>query len=198
MFFKKKPDLDKQLEYLQTERSYLNPLIGGWPTRIHNAHDLQVVKARWYSAVKAADLLLEQHPDSLDAKYLMAEFLRIGHNIDVPNTAPISQKLFQEIIQTDPNHFDAHYGLASLFVSIDPKVVPKAEKLFLKAKELAAPKIIPDIDKGLGFACLFQNRTPDAITYFENYLQLQNDPDIEELLNGIKSGKKLTLVYQNS
>ncbi len=197
MFFRMKPSLDEQLEQLQAEWSHFNPLIGGWPTRIHNASELQVIKKRWDASFKIANSLLKQYPDSIAAKYLLADFLRMGHNIDIANAAQASQTLLKEIIQTDPNHFGAYYSLASLYISAEIKLAPRAEQLFLKAKKLALPKILPSIDQGLGFACLYQNKIPDAIAYFENYLRLKKDPEIQELLDGLKSGKQLTLVNQD-
>ena len=179
MFFRKKPDLVKELMNLQAEWDYFNPLIGGWPTRITSASELQTVKTRWHTAFKTADALLKNYPKSIEAKFLLADFLRMGHNIDIPNAAQASQTLLGEILHTDPNHFGAHFSLASLYVSVNPQAAPRAEKLFLKARELVAPKVMPDIDKGLGFACLYQDRIPDAVAYFETYLQLQKDPQFK-------------------
>jgi tetratricopeptide (TPR) repeat protein len=197
MFFRKKPNFDEQLKQLQADLTYFIRPIGGWPPRIANASELQDIKKRWHKAFDMAQSLLKQRPDSLETKYVLAELLRMGHNIDVANAAQASQTLFLEIIKANPNHYKAYLSLASLYISVDVQAAPRAEQLFLKAKDLAAPKVIPDIYQGLGFTCLYQNKTSDAITYFQKYLQLQPNPDIQKLLGEITSDKKLTLVNKN-
>ncbi len=194
--FRKTPLFDEQLQQLRTELSYFNRVIGGWPTRIHNAQEGQEVKKRWDGAVSAAQSLLKQRPESVDAKYVLADLLRMAHNMDVAGAAQTSHTLLSEILQTHPHHVEATYSLASLYVSIDPQAAPRAEGLFLKAETLAAPQVIPGIYQGLGFACLYQNKVPDAIRYFERYLQLYGDPEIQHLLDDLKSGKKPHVVSQ--
>lgn len=195
--FGKTPSFDEQLRQLGTELNYFSGIIGGWPTRIKNSPELQEVTKRWNNTFNQAQSLLKQHPDSVALQFILADLLRMGHNIDIKGAAQTSRQLLQQIIQANPNHFQAHYCLAGLYVSIDPQAAPLAEKLFLKAEALVAPKIIAGIYQGLGFACIYQNKMPDAIDYFEKYLKLQNDPQIQQLVGEIKSGKRFNVVHQD-
>jgi hypothetical protein len=166
--FGKTPSFDEQLRQLGTELAYFNQIIGAWPTRIKTSRELQEVTKRWNKTVNQTQSLLRKHPDSVDLQFIFADLLRMGHNIDIKGAAQSSGQLLQQIIQANPDHFQAHYCLARLYVSISPQTAPLAEKLFLKAEALASPKIIADIYQGLGFACMYQNKVPEAIAYFEN------------------------------
>ena len=97
MFFRKTPPFEEVLQRLHTELAYFNGIIGGWPTRIRNAQEGQEVKKRWDNSVSAAQALLKQRPDSIDAKYVLADLLRMGHNIDVPGAAQSSNALLEAI-----------------------------------------------------------------------------------------------------
>ncbi len=195
--FRKTPPFDESLHQLQAQRLRFNVIIGGWPTRIRNAEEGREVRKLWEKAFKDADALVKQCPDSLDAQFLVADLLRMGHNIDVPGAAQASHDLLQAICKANPTHFDAHYSLAALYIAIDPNAAPLAEKYFLKAEALAAPRVVADIYQGLGFACLYQQKFPEAITCFEKYLQLHEDARIRQMVEALKMGAKPKTHFQD-
>ncbi|MEO8396522.1 MAG: hypothetical protein ABI700_26245 [Chloroflexota bacterium] len=196
MFFRKKPSFEESLQQLQAKRARFNVIIGGWPAAIHNPQEGLEVRKLWNEALKEAKELAKQRPDSVEARIVLADLLRMGHNIDVAGAGKASHDLLEALCQANPDHFEAHYTLAMLYVSIDPNASPLAERLFLKAEALATPKIIPNIYQGLGFACVYQDKIPEAIAYFEKYLQLLDNAGVRELLDALKSGKKPRKVFQ--
>jgi hypothetical protein len=154
------------------------------------------VSKRWDKARVLAEALLQERPDSLEAKTALGDLLRMGHNMDVPEAALESSKLLSEVLVADSNHLKAHLAIACLYVTVNAALAPKAEHHFLRVEELAAPKVIPLIYQGLGFACLYQDRIPDAISYFERYLTIHKDPNVRTVVQRLKAGDKGQIVQK--
>lgn len=189
------PEFDEQLRKLRSDVQSFNPIIGGWPVNIKSNTEAQQIRKRWEEVRASANDLLQRQPDSVEIKLLLGELLRMGHNIDVPDAAQASERVLKEVINAKPNDFRAYYFLASLYVSLNPQFAPIAESHFLKAEQVASPRAIPDIYQGLGFACIYQNKVPEAIRYFEKYLQMNgNVPNIQQIVAHLKSGKKFQIV----
>jgi tetratricopeptide (TPR) repeat protein len=190
--FWKTPSFDERWEELKKELRYFLSVIGGYPPKVKTQAEIQQVKKRWENARKLGEGLLKEKPDAIQVKLALGELFRMGHNIDIPNTVPASDKILKEVIKVDPNNFQAYYSLASMYVTLNPKFAPDAEVCFLKAEQLASPKVAPDIYQGLGFACLYQGKTNEAIAYFEKYLGIigGNDVGVQSIMKELKSGKK--------
>ncbi|MDQ3007511.1 MAG: hypothetical protein M3R47_19265 [Chloroflexota bacterium] len=187
----KKALFEEGLKEWSLELKYFNSIIGGYPTKIRNATEAKQVRIRWNKAKLLVEKLLQEKSNSLEVKIALADLLRMGHNIDVAGAAQASDQLLKEIIRTNPSNFDAYYCLAKMYITIDPKLAPTAESYFLRAENLAAPNVVADIYQGLGFACLYQEKTSEAIRYFEKFLELQGDmPHIHEIVVNLKAGKK--------
>jgi hypothetical protein len=187
---------DARLEKLNRELAWFNPLIGGWPPAVKSTKQVMEVTRRWDKARALAEDLVKERPDSLEAKTALGDLLRMGHNMDVPGAAQASHQLLREVLKTDPDYWKAHLALACLLVTIHAEYAPRAEYHFLRVEELAAPEVIPLIYEGLGFACLYQDHTPEAITYFEKYLTMQKDPTIHTFLQRLKAGDKGQIVHK--
>jgi len=196
--FWKTPSFDERWEELKNELQYFLSVIGGYPTKVKNQAEFQQVKKRWANARKLGEGLLKEQPDNIQVMLALGELFRMGHNIDIPNAALASDKILKEVIKIDPNNFQAYYSLASMYVTLNPKFAPDAERWYLKAEELANPKVIPDIYQGLGFACLYQGRTNEAIAHFEKYLEIigDNNIDVQTIVKELKSGKKPQIMIQ--
>jgi tetratricopeptide (TPR) repeat protein len=196
--FWKTPSFDERWEELKNELRYFLSVIGGYPPKVKTQAEVQQVKKRWENARKLAEGLLKEKPDNIQIKLALGELFRMGRNIDIPNAVPASDKMLKEVIKVDPNNFQAYYSLASMYVTLNPKFAPDAEVYFLKAEQLASPKVVPDIYQGLGFACLYQGKTNEAIAYFEKYLGIigGNDAGIQTIVKELKSGKKPQFITQ--
>ncbi|HXD11088.1 MAG TPA: hypothetical protein VN653_13570 [Anaerolineales bacterium] len=191
----KKTPFEERLKELRLELKYFNSIIGGYPTKIRNVTEARQVRIRWNKTQLLVEKLLQEKPNSLEVKIALADLLRMGHNIDVSGAAQASDQLLKEIIKTNPSNFDAYYCLAKMYVTLDPKLAHDAESYFLKAENSAAPNVVSDIYQGLGFACLYQEKTSEAIGYFEKFLQLEGDaPHIHEIVVNLKAGKKAQII----
>jgi hypothetical protein len=187
---------DEQLNKLNRELAYFNPLIGGWPPAVKSTKQVVEVSKRWDKARIMAEALVQEHPNSLEAKTALGDLLRMGHNMDVPEAALESSKLLGEVLVADPNHLKAHLAIACLYVTVNATLAPRAEHHFLRVEELAAPEVIPLIYQGLGFACLYQDRVPEAIVYFEKYLSIHKDPSVRTVVQRLKAGDKGQIVQK--
>ena len=153
------------------------------------------MRVRWEMARAAGSRLLQAHPNSLEVKIALGDLLRMGHNLDVPGAAEAADRLLKEVIAADPDNFAAYFTLASMYVTLDPQYAPAAERYFLKAETLVAPRIVPDIYQGLGFACIAQQKVPETIDYFEKYMKMQGDePFIRQLVALLKAGNKPRII----
>lgn len=188
---------EDQLRTLQTALRSLTPVIGGWPPNIGSAQEAQEIHTRWEAARALAEQILQATPDSLDGKLAYGELLRMGHNINVPGAAQASVHILREVITADPTNAHAHLSLASLYVTLHPQFAPHAEEHFFAAEALVPPNALPDIYQGLGFACLYQHKFPQAIEHFETYLQLRgNSPHIQEIVAQLRAGQPVQIVTQ--
>jgi hypothetical protein len=187
---------DDRLKQLNRELAYFNPLIGGWPPAVQGTKRILEVSKRWDKARVLAEGLLKERPTSLEAKASLGDLFRMGQNMDVAGAAQYSHRLLNEILAADPNYAKAHLVLAYLYVTVNAELAPKAEHHFLCVEELVAPEIIPDIYQGLGFACVYQDRIPEAIAYFEKYLAMREVPHVRTMLQHLKAGHKGQTIHK--
>jgi hypothetical protein len=184
------------LRELSLERQFLNSIIGGWPTRISNDREALMIRERLDRAVSLAEELVQTDSAAPGPRVLLADLLRMGHNIDVPGAAEASQQLLTDVLRTDPHDAEAHYTLAGLYVCVKPEVAPLAEKHFLEAERFAGQQVNPDTYQGLGLACVYQKKVAEAISYFEKYLRLVGDvPRIRELVNHLRAGREGKIIF---
>jgi tetratricopeptide (TPR) repeat protein len=188
--FLRKPSPEAQLQQLHVAVRALTPFIGGYPPRMNSPRQAKQIVQQWQQANDLAERLFRDHPQSLELRLTFADLLRMGHNIDQPGAAKVCAALLEEILRITPDHFRANYILASLYVTLKPTFAPLAEAYFLKAEQARPFERMPDIYQGLGFACLAQQKMDEAVTYFEQYLQLGGtDPDIQTLVTHLRAGK---------
>ena len=194
--FWKTPTLAERHKTLENEVNFFFPIIGGWPTKIQSQAEANVIHKRWTKAEKIARSLFEEQPANLDVKFLTAELLRMGHNLGVPNVAQLSDTMFQQIIVLEPENPRGYFSLASLYVTSNASLAPEAERLFRKAEGLMGSKVDPNVYQGLGFACVYQNKIPEAIVNIETYLRSCPSPEFQQMVTALKSGKKPEIIQK--
>ncbi len=80
---------------------------------------------------------------------------------------------------------------ARMYVSLSPSVMPEAENLFKMVLKRAGPTVDAGVHKGLGFACLHQQKVDEARQHFAHYLSLApTDTKVAELLAKLKAGER--------
>src|SRR5262249_4102217 len=151
----------------------------------------------WHRAVKHARAHLREIPTSNSDRLVLADLLRMGHNMDVPIVGEECLGILNGILKAEPENAEAHYVLATFLVTASAEAAPFAEEHFLAAERFAKPAVNPDAYQGLGFACLYQKKNSEAIAHFEKYLTLVADaPNIRDLLNQLKAGKEGKVIFK--
>lgn len=188
-----------KLSYLDERLKTFNQLIGSWPTPLESPAMAQEVKALLEQDLQHAVALYQEHPQEIGAKLVLADLLRMGHNIDLPDCAQRADAVLDEIFRMELFNVKAMLCRASMYVTLHPRLMPDAERLFAKVLELTGTNADPIVYKGLAFACLGQDKHPQGIAHLEAYVQrAPTDKPMLELLEKLKSGGKLTSHYYAS
>ncbi len=179
-----------ELARLTARAATYEPLIGGWPTHIENAAQLQELRQRWQNDINHFVALYQAHLSKIEPKLLLADMLRMGHNIDVPQAAQQADVVLNEVFRMDEFNVPAMLCRARMYVSLSPSVMPEAENLFKMVLKRAGPTVDAGVHKGLGFACLHQQKVDEARQHFAHYLSLAPaDTKVAELLAKLKAGE---------
>ena len=175
-------------EALRREREFLARFLAGYPTRIRTPQEARTVQEHWDRAIRLAEELARASPAPAGVRVILADLLRMGHNMDVPEAGHACQQILTEVLAADPENAEAHYTMGQLLVSVNPAFAPAAEKHLLAVVRLS-PAVSPNVYQALGFACLYQKRVPEAISYFERYLgQVGGDPAVKTVVDHLRSG----------
>ncbi len=179
-----------QISFFQKRRDIYQTVVGGLPPNIDNATELAEARKLLAEDIRHAKSFVTKNSTHTDGKLLLADLLRMAHNVDLPNAAKESEQCLQAILQDDPNHAEAVFCLASLYVNLHLDFMPQAERYFLHALALTKDQPNPLIYQGLGFACLHLQKREQAMIYFHEYLRrTPNDNRIAELVAELSSGK---------
>lgn len=185
-----RPSFQEELTQIQMTIQMLTASIGGYPPRFQSQSEADNIMQQWQQAQERAASLIRKEPNSIPAQLVLGELLRMGHNIDVPEAAEACRQIVQGVLAKEPANGEAHYILAALYITIHPNLASRAEEHFVQALKSATVTQLPNILQGLGFACLYQQRTQEALTYFERYLEQKGgDPQIVELVSHLKAGE---------
>jgi tetratricopeptide (TPR) repeat protein len=187
----------QQIEFLENSRTLYLAIAGGWPPNVRDKKELNEVRTLIVKDIESAKLFIEENPEIVEGREIYADLLRMAHNIDVPGAAQKSEAVLKEILKNNPQSYPATMLLASLYITSNAELAPKAEEYFHRALELRPNSPDPAIYQGLGFASLHQNRIDLAIENFQKYLYLvPNDANISEFVSKLIAGEKLVQVKQ--
>jgi tetratricopeptide (TPR) repeat protein len=181
----------QQIEFLENSRILYLPIAGGWPPNVRDKKELDELRTLIIKDIESAKLFIDENPDILEGHEIYADLLRMAHNVDVPDAARKSEVVLKEIIKNNPQSYPATMSLASLYITSNAELAPKAEEYFHRALELRPNSPDPSIYQGLGFASLHQNRIDLAIENFQKYLCLvPTDTQISDFVDKLIAGEK--------
>lgn len=192
--------LEERLRYFEERLPAFDLLIGGWPPNAQVATELSETKRLWLQDYTAAEALLQAYPSSLSAMLILANLLRMGHNLEMAGAAQRAEALFKNVLASDPHNQQAMLYLARLYLNTNPQLAPDAERLLLTAEPLVPPALLPEIQRGLAYANLYQDKNEQAIFYFEKYLQCAStDKMTQGLCDYLNTGGRLVIKsYQSA
>lgn len=92
---------EERLRYFEERLPAFELLIGGWPPNAQVTTELSETKRLWLQDYTAAEALLQEYPSSLSAMLILANLLRMGHNLEMAGAAQRAEALFK--INVDNN-----------------------------------------------------------------------------------------------
>jgi tetratricopeptide (TPR) repeat protein len=188
----------QQIEFLENSRTLYLAIAGGWPPNVRDKKELDEVRTLIIKDIESAKLFIEENPEIIEGREIYADLLRMAHNVDVPGAAQKSEAVLKEILKNNPQSYPATMSLASLYITSNTELAPKAEEYFHRALKLRPNSSDPAIYQGLGFASLHQNRIDLAIESFQKYLCLvPTDANISEFVSKLIAGKKPVQVKES-
>jgi predicted Zn-dependent protease len=185
-----------QVECIEVRRRGYRGVAGGWPPNVRNESHLAEVRSALLKDIKLARGLMEGNAASLRAREVCADLLRMAHNLHLPGAAQESDAMLQKILAEHPDNYAALVSIASLYITSNPGLVSKADLYFRRALALRPDDPDPLVYQGLGFACLHQKKTDEAIRQFTEYLRLvPDDQRIFTLVAKLAAGDKPSPVH---
>jgi tetratricopeptide (TPR) repeat protein len=147
--------------------SSLEPKIGGWPPNIKSKSERLEVEKKYEGVKKLLDKALMKNPEDVELLFQRGRLQTMGHNMDLPGSWDGAEADFLAILKKDPKNENAMVELGNLYVNSDPRLAPKAEKLFINAQEVHGSQPLEGAQRGLFFAFYYQGRMKEALSQAE-------------------------------
>jgi tetratricopeptide (TPR) repeat protein len=181
----------QQIDFLENSRTLYLPIAGRWPPNVRDKKELEEIRTLITNDIESAKRFVEENPEILEGHEIYADLLRMAHNVDVPGAAQKSETILKQILVNNPQSYPATMSLASLYITSNADLAPKAEEYFHRALELGPNSPDPLIYQGLGFASLHQNKIDLAIDNFQQYLlMVPTDAKISGFVSKLAAGEK--------
>ena len=167
--------------------SAYNTWIGGYPTRLKDEAQRTEVYQRWSETLRQARAFHAQVGDTADALWALAALYRMGHNMDVKDCGANAEKFIELGLAKYPDSIALNFEASYFYLSADPKYAPRGEAALLRLRQLKGTDRDLEIERGLVFAYLYQNRIPEAKKQVEHYLKLKpGDKMMLQMREGLK------------
>jgi len=190
------PDYAGPWDTLKAKVLSLNRYAGSYPPRFEDAIIKYKITSEWQSLVEKVKKEYAQYPDAETLLYLLGELYRQGHNMDVPGAAIDAGKIYERALRMYPRSVDLNMSAAYFYLSIDPRFAHLGEACLYRLREVLGANH-PDVERGLVYAYLYQDREADAIAQIDRYLTLiPNDPVMLEMKQALLRGEMEIRVHE--
>ena len=176
---------------LRERQALYRRVAGGWPPAVRDEAQLRELQSLMRTDLGRASAFVAAHPSQASARLLLADLLRMAHNLDLPDSASRADALLGELLAADPRDGEAALCRGALYVTLSPELGARAEADFRLA--LSAQSAAPDplIHQGLGFACLHQGRRAEALEHLRRYLEaVPEDARIAQFVARMEDGEQ--------
>lgn len=166
--------------------SDLNRFIGSYPPRIQNERQREEVYGQWTDVLRQAWQIENQMPQDEATLALLADLYRQGHNLDVSGADRKAIETLDKCLARYADSTKCHLTASYFYLSIKPQYAPKGEASLLRLRELMKTHTNPDIERGLVFAYLYQQKMDLALKQVDHYLTLApNDEHMRKVREAI-------------
>jgi tetratricopeptide (TPR) repeat protein len=150
----------------------LNSYIGGYPPQIANDQQRAQVYKDWTDLLRIGWKLEDAAPQAEFSLYVLADLYRQGHNLDVDGAAQKAMDALDRCLAAYPDSVSCHWTASYLYLSIHPSVAPKGEASLLRLRQLLKDQPSKEVERGLVFAYLSQQKMDEALRQMDYYLTL--------------------------
>jgi len=155
----------------------LNTYIGGYPPRLSSEQQRNQVYETWKRALREARRQDKARPGSEQVLHLLAELYRQGHNLDVRTSADLAVETIDSCLARFPKSLGCNFSASYFYLSVNPKYAPKGEQALLTLRGIFAPDVNIEVERGLVYAYVMQQRRADALKQIDYYLTLEPGAD---------------------
>ncbi|WP_374581304.1 hypothetical protein [Pseudoduganella sp.] len=171
---------------LRSQVSDLNRYIGIYPPRIGSEGQREEVYGRWTEALRQAWQIENQLPLDEATLALLADLYRQGHNLDVTGADRKAIEALDKCLARYADSIRCHLAASYFYLSTNPQYAPKGEASLLRLRELMKTQANPEIERGLVFAYLYQQKMDLALKQIDHYLTLApNDENMRKVREAV-------------
>lgn len=161
----------------------MNAYIGSYPPQIANDQHRAQVYRDWSDLVRIGWKLEDTAPQAEFTLYVLADVYRQGHNLDVEGAARKAMDALDRCFAAYPDSVSCHWTASYLYLSIHPSVAPKGEASLLRLRKLLKDQPNKEVERGLVFAYLSQQKMDEALKQMDHYLTMAPD---DERMRGMR------------
>jgi tetratricopeptide (TPR) repeat protein len=177
-------------EELEVLLKHLNKFIGTYPPKLRSVDEHAKIYALWSQGLQQAWRLDQKDPKSERHLALLAEFYRMGYNMNIARTEKRADETLQRCLKLYPDSIQCNFSASYFYVAYNPGTVPKAEASLMRLRKVFAPKLNPEVERGMVFVYLHSGRKEKAMEQLDAILKL--DPTAAwatKLRQALKDGK---------
>lgn len=182
--------VDLSFEDLSSIADGLDSVLGHYPPKFSGSDERLATYEKWSRACVAADRIRAVEGDSERVFVVQAKILRQGHCLDVRECGERALTLIEAGLRKYPDSIPMNLQASYFYLQINPKYAPKGEKTLLHLRKLLRTEKNLEVERGLVFAYIYQNKVKQAQKQVDHCLLIA--PDDEFLLKareGLKAGK---------
>lgn len=173
------------LRYLDRMLSDLSRHAGTYPPRFNSVEQKQRVIQDLSTLSGMLELLLKSGQPNTQILFRAAVANRMGHNLDIPNTAKRAEELFQILLQIDPDTPQGNYQFG-LFLAETTRIersIPYLEKALSLGIDRA--------HYSLGMAYLGMGDSKQALVRLKEHLRNHPDDETKKVIEAIETGQHI-------
>jgi hypothetical protein len=178
------------IDEIEAKIKVFDEKIGRYPPRLKDEGDRQAVYRDWSAVVLGAEAVKKKAVGSERVACALSALYRQGHNMDVKECGVRAKETIVAALKAHPDSIPVNWQASYFYLQIAPKFAPEGEKALLKLRALLGTDQNLEIERGLVFAYLYQERIPEAQKQVDRCLEISpKDEMLLQFKEALKGGK---------
>ena len=188
------PDLKAEarafpLEEIEQAIAKFDGVIGSYPPRFKEAKERTTTYDAWSAVLRSATKLRASAGDTERIICALAALYRQGHNMDVTGCASHAGELIEDGLKKHPDSIPMNLQASYFYLQIDTSFASEGEKALLHLRKLLKTDRNLEVERGLCYAYLQQQKMEEAKKQIDRYLQLDpKDTMFPQIREAIEKG----------